>query len=401
MEGKTHSEKTTVSVATRFIASNYSCINDLETLHTSSSLSRTATSLQDEVLCKAGADAINRVATDELFCPPPAKGELEGVNEVSRSVETGHVLSLLLLIFFLPATLFSAGNHRISFDNDFPFETDRYYSHSFEYKYVSENAYTNWMKYLVPGGSKRPGYGVFMLSQEIYTPDHITNPEKQIGGHPYGGLFKADFLGIPSLSYGNLPRFISGFTVGITGPATLAYETQKTIHKMNSGVDNEPKGWGNQIGTAPYINLVGVLATNFIDSDYAGLSLISAGNIGSGKVGLETGLLFQTGNAKIVYTGTDEHIILPNEDSFQGSFFMNLRGEAKFYDAMLQGGITGDSPSALSADSVSKFIAKIDAGISIAYKSFGLFGEYSFQTPPFTDAEFHQYIEFGIVYNFK
>lgn len=312
-------------------------------------------------------------------------------------------LFLFVICFIVPSLLLNGqGSIRANFDNDFPFGTDRYYTHSFELEILSRNLFDSGLKYLRPYKSDRSGFGAIAVSQKIYTPDNITDVDRQKGDRPYAGLLKADFISIPASSR-SAPRIITGLTLGIVGPAAGAFEMQSAIHSLNKSVDNSPKGWKNQIDNAPYINIFAVLTSTGFSGKYGGVFFSTAATLGTGTISMESALISRFGNIKVVYSPTGEYLFLPpqKKSGFFGAVYSGIRGEAKFYDALLSGGITGESPYTLNFDEISKFIAKFDVGCFFAYNKIGIFAEYSLITPEFSGAEIHQFTEFGFSYTFN
>jgi hypothetical protein len=96
-------------------------------------------------------------------------------------------------------------------------------------------------------GTIRHGY---VVGQNMYTPRDISLPDPPLDDRPYAGwLYATIGLGIDS------PRQtdIVALTVGVVGPASLAEQSQKVIHRITGSA--EPRGWDTQLRNEPGIEL--------------------------------------------------------------------------------------------------------------------------------------------------
>jgi len=96
-------------------------------------------------------------------------------------------------------------------------------------------------------GAVRHGY---IVGQNMYTPRDISLPDPRLDDRPYAGwLYVTIGLGVDS------PRQTDffGLTVGVVGPASLAEQSQKAIHRMTGSA--EPYGWDAQLANEPGIEL--------------------------------------------------------------------------------------------------------------------------------------------------
>ncbi len=91
----------------------------------------------------------------------------------------------------------------------------------------------------------------FSLGQQIYTPfDHQrTNPDPL--DRPYAGWSYLEFSFISKNSH---RADIFSLQLGIVGPASLADDTQRLVHKWTD--DPFPAGWGYQLRNEPGVNLL-------------------------------------------------------------------------------------------------------------------------------------------------
>ncbi|WP_316815699.1 lipid A deacylase LpxR family protein [Pedobacter nyackensis] len=137
------------------------------------------------------------------------------------------------------------------------------------------------------GDSSKNVFG-FGLSQLIFTPRDIANPNFQPNDYPWSGALYATYS---HYSYNEKKKYDlqTELDLGVIGPASLAEQTQKMIHKFVNY--QEPNGWDNQFRNSLMLNL------NFT----AEKQLLTKGNflevIGGGQVMIGTGT-----NAAAVYS---------------------------------------------------------------------------------------------------
>ena len=95
----------------------------------------------------------------------------------------------------------------------------------------------------------------FVLVQQIYAPDDITDPtpppdDRPYAGYLYGGLFyqrqSYNLNGIDTLDHVQLD-------LGFVGPSSLAEQSQSEVHRLTG--DADPQGWDFQLGDEAQIQL--------------------------------------------------------------------------------------------------------------------------------------------------
>ncbi len=142
-------------------------------------------------------------------------------------------------------------------DNDlFGGGTDRYYTNGFQFYYISGDrpAYGNidWLEALLPwvGPDRVRRYG-FAFGQNMYTPSDVTRRVPDPGDRPYAGWLYGRFSLISEV-----PRHVDRLDIdlGVVGPASLAEETQKTVHRIVPGA-RYPEGWDSQLRNEPGVVL--------------------------------------------------------------------------------------------------------------------------------------------------
>jgi hypothetical protein len=137
-------------------------------------------------------------------------------------------------------------------ENDVFYNIDRHYTNGVRLVWVpaEETEPPEWAvtwARLVPWfprqGTVRSG---FALGQSMFTPRDITVSDPPRGERPYAGwLYGTVGLGVESGR--QLDQL--GITFGMVGPASLAEESQKFVHKV---IDSDrPKGWDTQLRNEP------------------------------------------------------------------------------------------------------------------------------------------------------
>jgi len=133
-------------------------------------------------------------------------------------------------------------------ENDLFSNVDRHYTNGVRLVWVPDpvSSTPEWavkLARLVPlfpeQGEARVG---FALGQSMFTPSNITIADPSLDERPYAGwLYGTISLGVKSGR--QLDQF--GITLGMVGPASLAEESQKFVHKVIGS--DEPRGWDTQL----------------------------------------------------------------------------------------------------------------------------------------------------------
>lgn len=91
----------------------------------------------------------------------------------------------------------------------------------------------------------------YQLGQIMVTPADINRPIPDPADRPYAGML----YGALSTQFMDENRFHGlKLITGVVGPASLAEETLKAVHKLIG--DDEPQGWDYQLKNEPILNLV-------------------------------------------------------------------------------------------------------------------------------------------------
>ena len=141
------------------------------------------------------------------------------------------------------------------YENDLFGGEDRYYTSGIRMSRIDPGANApGWLRdiaglFPVFRDARALPYG-FSIGQNIYSPADIENPVPVPEDRPYAGWLHLDFVtGVPRNDGAH--RFL--FSLGITGPASLAQESQEVIHDLVGAP--QPVGWDQQIETEPTIQI--------------------------------------------------------------------------------------------------------------------------------------------------
>lgn len=174
---------------------------------------------------------------------------------------------LIMVLLALPArsfdilsayTLSNDYNNTISFsiENDFPFGSDKYYTHSHSISYSSTEMFND-------------RFVNFELLQNIITPADRNSKLKLENDIPYSGsiIFKAQ-TPVEKL----FPFLVLETQIGIMGKSAYGKETQEFIHSFTPNSKN-PEGWHNQLNDDIIINFgaysfIPVFETGFFGENY-------------------------------------------------------------------------------------------------------------------------------------
>lgn len=169
-----------------------------------------------------------------------------------KSINALLLLSLSLLIS--PASSFCqekdkeyAPSLELKVDNDF-FNislkgTDRYYTNGFFIGVKSYVKNKNIFDRLMVAEDSPYRIREIMLSHQIYTPQHIGNPELQVGDYPYAALLAVNYS---NLTLKSDYALCSQLTVGVQGPIAQGERVQMYLHRKIFK-SNVPQGWKYQL----------------------------------------------------------------------------------------------------------------------------------------------------------
>jgi lipid A 3-O-deacylase len=166
------------------------------------------------------------------------------------------LIAFLLVGSFAPmraeAEASQLGTLSFVLENDVFYNRDRHYTNGVGSIWVPNRsaptpAWARRLAGLLPWfpdeGELRHGYA---FGQSMFTPNDITVANPPLTERPYAGWLYGTF-GVGRGSGKQLD--LLALTLGVVGPASLAEQTQKLVHKAIGSP--EPQGWSTQLGNEP------------------------------------------------------------------------------------------------------------------------------------------------------
>lgn len=190
------------------------------------------------------------------------------------------------------------------------------------------------------------------LGQNMYTPRDISLVNTPPGDRPYAGWLYGT-LGVIADTEKHLDQVQVG--LGIVGPASLAEQSQKTVHEIIGS--REPMGWDSQLKTEPtlqftyqrtwrYRSRQAILGLDFDALPHAGV------NLGNALTYANTGVMLRVGhNIPVDYGPPRVQPSLPGSGYFQPTgpwgfyVFAGVDGRAVGRNMFLDGNLFADSRS--------------------------------------------------------
>lgn len=143
------------------------------------------------------------------------------------------------------------GTLSLLFENDLFYNSDHDYTNGVLIGYTTAPQDTpDWavdlarkLPFFAQEGEVRTRYA---LGQDIFTPHNLSLPNPPPTDRPYAGFLYGAF-GLVDDNETSLDQL--QVTLGIVGPASLAEDTQKFVHRIIHGTD--PQGWATQLRDEP------------------------------------------------------------------------------------------------------------------------------------------------------
>ena len=282
-------------------------------------------------------------------------------------------------------------------DNDlFGGGTDRYYSNGFQFYYFSGarppygniDLLANLVPWIEPGGVRRYG---FAFGQNIYTPSNLTARNPDPTDRPYAGWLYGRFSVL-----NEAPTAVDriDLDLGMVGPASLAEQTQKAVHRIVTGA-TYPEGWNYQLrdepgGVLSYEHVWRSVKPNTLGPLEWDFSPHVAGSLGNVLTFAALGSTVRLGGNMPPPVGalvTRPTSSIPYQDSpysqRQGRFswyvYASAEGRAVARNIFLDGNSFRDSRSV----DKNNFIAAFQLGVALRYDRFGISYAQNFLSPEF------------------
>jgi hypothetical protein len=249
------------------------------------------------------------------------------------------------------------GTFSFVFENDLFYDTDRSYTNGIRFSWQAPPYETvdwavraaRWLPLFPDEGSVRVN---FALGQNMYTPRDIDVRNPPLDDRPYAGWLYGS-IGLIAETGQRLDQL--ELTIGVVGPASLAEQTQKLVHKaVGSG---EPKGWDTQLKDEPGIVLTYQRSwRGFVSDTIAGFGFDVTPHVGGALGNIFTyangGMTLRFGNylpldygpPRIQPSLPGSGFFIPHE-GFGWYFFAGVEGRVVARNIFLDGNTFRDSRS--------------------------------------------------------
>ena len=302
-------------------------------------------------------------------------------------------LALLLIII---SSLSKAGDYDypvhwliIGMDNDFVFQTDRYYTNGLKIEYFTKGPGPSLLDYLhlKDKPDENAFYG-FSISQDIFTPEDKNSVASQLQDRPFASSLIFSSSKIITNNQKGLIRQ-SEFQIGLIGKLGGGELVQNGIHGIlpTSSIVN---GWENQIKTDLALNY----GLEYEKQITRGQFFLISGMLG-GKIGLPytyagTGFNFRIGEIDNYFNQLNFY----SANKIDFFFYSGIKGKVVAYNATIQGGLFSNAN--LKHPDINHFLYEFDTGINISYQSFKLNLGVKFISPEMKTGNNHRwgYISF-------
>jgi hypothetical protein len=282
------------------------------------------------------------------------------------------------------------GTLTVLFENDIFYNSDHDYTNGVLIGYTTAPQNTpdwavrwaRWLPFFSQEGEVRTRYA---LGQDIFTPHNLHLADPPLTDRPYAGfLYGAFGLADESGSEGDVISNLDQLQVslGIIGPASLAEDTQKFVHRIINGTD--PQGWSTQLRDEPGLVIQYERAVKF-----SLLTSYSGPGIGFDVVphyGAAIGNVYDYVNAgamaRVGFNLPKDYGPLRIDPSLPGSGFYEPRGDSAI-GAYIFAGVDGraiarnlflDGNSFQDSRSVSKMnlVGDLELGAAVTFRAFQL-----------------------------
>lgn len=202
----------------------------------------------------------------------------------------------------------------------------------------------------------------YELGQEIYTPE-LDSEERLPGERPYAGWL---YIQGSAVSATERSRRIFTTTLGVTGRASLAAQTQAAFHRLVPGF-RRPLGWDRQLPTEPDAALRAtaewyVRAPSAMGS-WADLVSTTSGVVGTLRTAMGAGVRTRLGLGLTHPWLADSHV-----HHWEGYVFVGAHGEWVGRDLFLDGATFHDSESV----DREAFMTDWERGVALRFRRVGI-----------------------------
>lgn len=183
--------------------------------------------------------------------------------------------------------------YSIVVENDWFGGSDERYTSGIKHQWLSAEGRGERLARLLlragDGASVRYGVGA---GQSIFTPDNIRAAAPLPDQRPYAGWLYLETQSVVERRSGATD--ILRITAGVVGPASLAEDAQRTLHRWLNFVD--PAGWNNQLGNEPGLVVSFDRQWRAKFGDHAELTPHVGGSLGNVLTEARAGAIFRIGS---------------------------------------------------------------------------------------------------------
>jgi len=281
-----------------------------------------------------------------------------------------------------------------AWENDLYYQRDYYYTNGFQIEFFHDKLGQSPInRILMPFRYSKTGitWSGLRLRQEIFTPRDLAMDSISVGDHPYSSTLTLAQNSVFVLPNKQL-RIVSGLKVGVLGPASLGFITQKLAHLI-SNPSRPPKGWDNQVQNDLIINYDLQVEKGFTHHEMALFGVKGKGRLGTLNTDLEAGLWLRL-DAR---NGYFNRLGPMGGPGLNVVFGLSATASYIFYDATLQGGMLNrSSPYIVPPEHMTRWLGKLEGTLTLELSLHQLEFYTQISSPRFELAEPHGWV--GIAY---
>ncbi len=278
------------------------------------------------------------------------------------------------------------------FDNDFVFETDRYFTNGFDFSYASssfENFGLN--KFIFPNKEGKQRFYSIDLIQEIYTPREKDSTKPVIGDRPFSAnlylTYSQKFIDKNDVEWN------FRFLLGVMGKYAFGEEVQNGIHSLLP-TSAKVLGWENQLSDALLVSYLISFKRTLAEIPMMRLQSVFSGEIGQPKTRAGVGLDFTIGDKSFAF-----------DYSYENKFKWRFRFKPNLYfvlfNANLQGGLFTKNIYSLKASEINRILFDLQNDLDFSYKRTNVAIGYELITKEFKTGTAHIWFFIKIAYKFN
>jgi len=293
----------------------------------------------------------------------------------------------VLLILWLSVKGQHSSELGFTSDNDvyLIFFGDKYYS----------NGLDIYFRKKIEGNSNLPKAITVHVGQDIYSPFTIIEKYAALHDRPYAGYLYAG----ADITWAKTTNtvFLAGLEIGTIGPASLAEDTQRLLHKMLNF--ELPVGWefqvNNELGGSINGSVIHSLTKNkSVKNELLGKINVNAGTLATNA---SLGFTYRTGHLNTINQSTFSN--LKRTEEKEKFWFLSPTIKLVAHDATIQGGRSNNND--IVTFDIKPIVLSIEGGIQRSFKHWNTkFAITQRSKAVDSNAKSHQYGTIVLSYNF-